>query len=166
MVAEANHFVRDVRQIGRDVGYVWAVAWIGLKKLVPKQDAVLVGHVIEIGVGAMAHLVTNDVQVGQGMHVKLGVEPHTWNTLHAFIQAPFAAASHHSHAVDRERQIFGIGNLVIDFANSEVRALRLRCGARDFKSEFQTIEILRTIAVGPPELRTCYMKFGRGLAIE
>ena len=120
MIAEAHHLVGDVREVGGSVGHVRAVIRIRLEKFVPQQNSVLVRHVVEIWIGALAHPVADDVQAGESVHVKLRVEPLARDALHGFVEPPIAAAGHNFHAVYRKRQIVGAGNFVFDFADAEL----------------------------------------------
>ncbi len=58
------------------------------------------------------------------------------------------------HAVDADGEVFGVGDGVADFADAEGDVLRVGwwcCLAS--KLEVQLVEVLRAVAVGPPEAR-------------
>ena len=64
MVAEADDLVADVGDVGVEIGWVGAVAGVGLEELVPEEDAVFVTEVVEVLAGALADPVADDVEMG------------------------------------------------------------------------------------------------------
>jgi hypothetical protein len=111
MTAIVKHFICDVGQIRRTIGHVGTVARIGLKKLIPKDHALLVCHIVEVKAGAPTYPIPNKIQVRQRMHVKLCIEPLPWAPFHRFVETPVAAANHDSYAIDRDREILRAGTL-------------------------------------------------------
>ena len=151
VVAVADDLVGDVGEVGRNVGDVGAVAGVGLEELVPEQDAVFVGHLVEVGASALADPVADHVEVGEGMHVELRVEALAWDALHALVEAPVAAADHDADTVDGDGEVLGVGDLVLDFADAEVGGFGGGGLAADVEVELQVVEVWSAVAVGPPE---------------
>ena len=166
MIAEAQNLVADVGDVGGNVGGIGAVVGIGLEELVPHQDAVLVAELVEIFAGALAYPVANHVEMGELMQVDLGIETLAGNALHGFIESPVAAANEDRNAVDGDGEGVGAGNAVGDFANAEIDILRIGDVVLDVDAEMEMVEILRAVAVGPPEPRMLNVQRGRVLGIE
>ena len=100
MIAEAQHLVAHVRDVGVNVSRIRAVARVRLEELVPHHDAVLVTELVELLAGALPHPVANQVEVGQLVIANLGFHAVERIALEALVQAPVAAANEDWHAVD------------------------------------------------------------------
>ncbi len=85
--------------------------------------------------------------------MKLGVETLAGNALHGFVETPVATARHDADTVDREGEVFGVGDGVSDLAVAEVSGLFVGGdpSLSGLEGEGELVEVLRAIAVGPPE---------------
>jgi hypothetical protein len=168
VVAVVEDLVFDIGQVGGDVGRVGAVARVGLEELVPEENAVLIGQVVKIGVCAVADPVADDNEAGEGVHVELGVETLAGNALHGFVETPVATARHDADTVDREGEVFGVGDGVSDLAVAEVSGLFVGGdpSLSGLEGEGELVEVLRAIAVGPPEFGVDDVEFGGGGGFE
>src|SRR5262245_36922237 len=100
MVSVADYLVCDVCQISWEVRHIRSIVGIRLKEFVPQEDSVPVCQIVEVRASALANPVADDVEICQGMHVELCVEPFARDAFHAFVQAPIPAPSHHPHSVN------------------------------------------------------------------
>ena len=164
MVAVAEDLVADVGEVDREVVGVGAVAGVGLEEFVPDEDAVLVAELVEVLTGGLADPVADHVHVGEGVQVNLGVEPGAGDALEGFVEAPVAAADEDLDAVDGDGE--GVHAAVGDFANAEGGVVRIGVAAVFDEVEVEGVEVLRTVAVGPPEFWIGDVKGGRGFGIE
>ncbi len=131
MVAEAQHLVAHVGDVGVEIGGVRTVPGIGLEEFIPHQDAVLVAELVEILTGALADPVADQVEVRQLMQVNFGVEALAGNALHGFVEAPVAAADEDGHAIDGDGERVGSRHRVGDFADAEIDVVGVADGAAD-----------------------------------
>ena len=127
MVAIAQDFVAHVGHVGVEVGGIGAVGWVGLEEFVPDQDAVLVAELVEVFVSGLADPVADEIEVGDLVHADLGFEALARDALEGFVDAPVAAADEDARAVDRDGEVFGVGDGIGDFADAEGDV----CGVRD-----------------------------------
>ncbi len=166
MVAEAQDLISDIGDIGVEIGGVGAVAGIGLEKLVPQKDAVLVAEFVEIFAGALPDPVADQVEIGQLVHANLGFEALARDALEGLVEPPVAAADEDWDAVDGDGQIVGAGDGVTDFANAESDVPGIRNVFPGLEAEVQIVEILRTVAIGPPQTGMFDVERGCVLCIE
>ncbi len=148
------------------IGGIGTVAGIGLEEFVPDQDAVLVAEFVEVFAGALAHPVADQVEVGELVHANLGFEALAGNALEGFVEAPVAAADEDLDAVDGDGERVGAGHAVGDLADAEVDVLRVGDVVVDVEAEMKVVEILRAVAVGPPEARMLDVQSRGGLCVE
>ena len=134
MIAVAQNLVAHVGNVSGNVGGIGPVERIGLKELVPHQQAVLVAKLVEVLAGALAHPVANQIQVGQLVQPDLGVQPCARYALHCFVKSPVAAANEDENAVDGDGQRVSAGNRVADLSHAEVHILRVGDGATNSNS--------------------------------
>ena len=164
MVAVAKNLVADVGEVDREVVGVGAVAGVGLEEFVPDEDAVFVAELVEILAGGLADPVADHVHVGEGVHVNLGIEAGARNALEGFVEAPVAAADEDLNAVDRDGE--GVHAAVGDFADAEGGVVGVGVAAVFDEVEMEGGEVLRAVAVGPPQFWIRDVEDGRGFGIE
>ena len=82
------------------------------------------------------------------------------------IQSPVAAANEDRNAIDGDGQRVGAGNAVGDLADAESHVLRVGDLAPTLEAEMQLVEILRAVAVRPPEARMLDVQRRRVFRIE
>ncbi len=166
MIAEAQNLVAHVGHVCFEIIGVRAIAGVGLEELIPEQDAVLVAELIEVFAGALSDPVADQVEMRQLVHVDLGIEALPRNALEAFVQPPVAAANEYADPIDGDGEVFRVGHRVGNLAHTKGDVLRVGRRVVLVKAEMQLVEVLRAIAVGPPQARIFDVEGGRGLAVE
>ena len=166
MISIAHNLVGDVRDVGRNVCDIGAVERIRLEEFIPQQNAVFISHVIEVRTGALPNPIADDVEIGERVQMKLCVEPLARDALHGLVESPVAASRHNANAVDRERQVLGVRNLIFDFANAELTRGRVRTFSANIEVQRECVKILRAIAVRPPQLWIREVQLRRGILVE
>ncbi len=119
MIAEVQNLVAHIGHIGVEIGGVGPSLGVGLKELVPKQDAVFVAKLVEVLAGALADPVADQVKIRKLVHVDFRVESFPGNALEGFIKTPVAAADEYARSVDGDGEVLGIGHAIGDFADAE-----------------------------------------------
>ena len=111
VVAVAQDLVANVGHVRGQVVRIGTVAGVGLEELVPEKDAVFVAELVEVLAGGLADPVADHVEVGDLVHVDLGVEAFAGDALESFVEAPVAAADEDGDAVDGDGEDVEAGGL-------------------------------------------------------
>src|SRR5271165_1950189 len=98
--------------------------------------------------------------------MNLGIEPRAWDALERFIESPVAAADKDGNAVDADGQRVGAGNAVSDFSNAEADVLLIGNLLLYLEAQMEFQQILRPVAIGPPQRRMVHVQCGKLLCIE
>ena len=166
MVAKAQNLLANIGQINLQIYGIRSVARVGLKELIPKQDAILVAHVVEIRARALAHPVTDHRVIGKLVHANLRFQPFARIALHGFVHAPVAALAEHAHAIHRDCQILRLRHRVGNLADAKSHRLLIRNFPTHFELQLKMIQVLRAITIGPPKPRFIQMQCRNSLGVN
>ena len=112
------------------------------------------------------------------MHVDFSIEPLPGNALQRLVQPPVAASNKYRHTVHRDRQRVRVGRVlplrhrrrsrrvVGNLADAEAGVVRVGLAPARDEAQVQRVQILRPVAVGPPQLRIGYVERCGRLWIE
>ncbi len=115
MIAEARDGVACVGEEERGVVRLDVVVLRGVPEVIPDEQAVLVGEIVEGFFGVLAHPVADDVHMRVALQAEEGFETLARDALEHVLHAGGAAADGDAHAVDLddERGLRGeVGGLV------------------------------------------------------
>ena len=95
-----------------------------LPKVIPDQEAVFVGEIVERLLRTLPDPIADDVLVRVVMQPEIGVQSFTRDPLHRIIHAPITAAASDAHSVYLDDEIRGRAEVVARFDGTRTLASR------------------------------------------
>ena len=107
MVAVTQNRVTRIGQEQRRIFGFDIVVLRRLPEIIPDQQAVFIGQIVENLFGVLPYPIADDIQIGIVMQSEIRLQALTRDALQQVVHAPIAAAADDAHSVDLDHEVRG-----------------------------------------------------------